>query len=76
MPEEKKRLRPYVRVKPGLSWNGDEVSDGRIWVQKALVGSGCLDLKDLELRSVLGPVIGGLVSIQCSDLRPLGPRAT
>lgn len=45
-------------------------------VQKALVGSGCLDLKDLELHGVLSPTIGGLVSIQCSGLMPLGPRAT
>lgn len=49
-----KRLRPYARVRLGVLWNVDEVSDGRIGQGRALVGSGCLDLKDLELHVVFG----------------------
>lgn len=47
-----KRLRPYARVRFGLLWNVDEVSDGRIGQERALVGWGWLDLKDLELHVV------------------------
>lgn len=49
-----KRLRPYARVRLGLSMRSR--MEG-FWAKKALVGLGCLDLKGLELQGRAG---GGL----------------